>query len=164
MKAKFATKFSIRDSNFPSNSLFAVKPHIWLTYNGEIYNYKRLEKQFKFDYQTGKWGNFVSCLLFLHVIPSFSNRLKTFKESDSQICRATWRRRKGNEWRLKKQLTKKTNEPKSKYCHKFIPYSRCARRCRGATRRKETTAMSLLSFIHTCTWRKKKIRFMSYIP
>jgi len=29
-----------------------VKPHIWLTYNGEIYNYKRLEKQFKFDYQT----------------------------------------------------------------------------------------------------------------
>lgn len=30
------------------------KPHIWMTYNGEIYNYKRLGKQFKFDYQTGK--------------------------------------------------------------------------------------------------------------
>lgn len=28
------------------------KPHIWVTYNGEIYNYKRLGKQFKFDYQT----------------------------------------------------------------------------------------------------------------
>ena len=25
-----------------------------MTYNGEIYNYKRLGKQFKFDYQTGK--------------------------------------------------------------------------------------------------------------
>jgi len=29
-----------------------VKPHIWVTYNGEIYNYKKLGKQFQFDYQT----------------------------------------------------------------------------------------------------------------
>ena len=35
-------------------SLNLVKPHIWMTYNGEIYNYKRLGKQFKFDYQTGE--------------------------------------------------------------------------------------------------------------
>jgi asparagine synthase (glutamine-hydrolysing) len=29
-----------------------IKPHIWMSYNGEIYNYKRIGKQFNFDYQT----------------------------------------------------------------------------------------------------------------